>query len=967
MISSNQLRVALSFAFVICVTGIPARGSLPISPLARDTPVDFDREVLPFLRDNCLSCHSQTTTKGALNLETPELMLKGGEGGPAIVPGKAAESLLMQAAAHVDADLKMPPKDNKAKAKDLGPEQLALLKLWIDQGAKRGAKADRLVEWQPVPDTVNAIIAAAVTRDGQFAACSRANRLAVYHLPTGRRVANEEAHRDQANALAFSPDGTLLASAGYREVKLWRRTKETQKLTLTDTGALAAVSGDGKWLATADEKGTVKLWEFPAGKPGAVITAASGAITAMGFSSTSAKLACAAQDKSVTLWNVADGQPLAKVATPADVAALAWIGDKLATSGADGAIHIWSDALAPIKELKGHSGAVSALAAREALLFSAGADGIARVWDVEKGQSTIQVAHGAPLSAVAIRADGKRFASAGANKFTKLWDAAGNPVAELKGHRHLQDAADERDRALQIATATGALRKTGVTDAEKALKAAQDQIKKTTDAVPVKQTELEAKQKAATEAEAAKVTAEQALIGVEAELKKATEALPPVNAAADQSEKDLAALKAATPPDAAAIEKAKADVAAKKAAAAKAKTDREALDPKLKQAKEKSVAAVKAATDAAEATKRAEAARRAADTDVTSAKAEEQKATAAIPEAKALADAAEAARKKSEEEATAAKKTAAEADQPIKTIAFSPDNLVLVTAGDDQSIHTWSAETGVPIEVLPSQKSPIASIAFAPSGELVSAAADRSLAIWDLTISWKLERTIGTGNAGSPFVDRVSAVAFSRDGKVLATGGGEPSRGGELKLWNPATGELVRDLPNIHSDAVLALDFSPDDKFLLSGAADRMARVVDLATGKQAKSFEGHTQHVLGVSWSPDGRTIATAGADNTVKLWDWLTGDRKKSIDGYEKEVTGVLYTGAGAQLVTSSGDNKVRLLNADGGQVRVFAEIPEFMNTVAATADGKLVLAGGYDSTLRVWTAADGKPLAQFPPEKR
>ena len=121
------------------------------------------------------------------------------------------------------------------------------------------------------------------------------------------------------------------------------------------------------------------------------------------------------------------------------------------------------------------------------------------------------------------------------------------------------------------------------------------------------------------------------------------------------------------------------------------------------------------------------------------------------------------------------------------------------------------------------------------------------------------------------------------------------------------------------------------------------------------------------MSWSPDGRTIATAGADNSVKLWDWLTGDRKKNIDGYEKEVTGVAYTGAGAQLVTSSGDNKVRLLNADGGQVRLFPDIPEFMNTVAATADGKTILAGGYDSTLRLWTAADGKALAQFPPEKR
>ena len=103
---------------------------ISIAPLERATPVDFEREVVPFMRDNCLACHCQTTTKGGLNLETPELMLKGGDTGPAIIAGKGAESLALQAAAHTDDDLKMPPRDNKAKAHDLSPEQLALLKLW---------------------------------------------------------------------------------------------------------------------------------------------------------------------------------------------------------------------------------------------------------------------------------------------------------------------------------------------------------------------------------------------------------------------------------------------------------------------------------------------------------------------------------------------------------------------------------------------------------------------------------------------------------------------------------------------------------------------------------------------------------------------------------------------------------------------------------------------------------------------
>jgi WD40 repeat protein len=185
-------------------------------------------------------------------------------------------------------------------------------------------------------------------------------------------------------------------------------------------------------------------------------------------------------------------------------------------------------------------------------------------------------------------------------------------------------------------------------------------------------------------------------------------------------------------------------------------------------------------------------------------------------------------------------------------------------------------------------------------------------------------------------------------------------------LWDAATGKLVRDLPNIHSDAVFGLDFSPDDKFIVSGAADRIARVVDLATGKVAHSLEGHTHHVLSVSWSLDGRTVATAGADNVVKVWDAATGDRKKSIEGYDKEVTAVRFVGATGNLVTSSGDNKVRMVGVDGKEVRTFPEVVDFMESAAITADGKILVAGGQDSVLRVWNAADEAKVAAFAPEK-
>jgi len=213
-------------------------------------------------------------------------------------------------------------------------------------------------------------------------------------------------------------------------------------------------------------------------------------------------------------------------------------------------------------------------------------------------------------------------------------------------------------------------------------------------------------------------------------------------------------------------------------------------------------------------------------------------------------------------------------------------------------------------------------------------------------------------------VDRVNALRFSPDGKWLATGGGEPSRSGEIILWNVADGKKEKDFSNVHSDTVLALDFSPDGKYLASGGADRFVKVTDLASGKVAKSFEGHLHHVLGVSWKRDGRTLASSGADNVVKVWDFVTGERKKNIEGFNKEVTSVAFIDATDQALASSGDNQVRLVRENGESVRTFSGETDYVYSAMATPDGKIVVAGGQDSMLRVWNGLDGKTLMNFPP---
>ncbi|MEO6788722.1 MAG: WD40 repeat domain-containing protein, partial [Chthoniobacteraceae bacterium] len=253
--------------------------------------------------------------------------------------------------------------------------------------------------------------------------------------------------------------------------------------------------------------------------------------------------------------------------------------------------------------------------------------------------------------------------------------------------------------------------------------------------------------------------------------------------------------------------------------------------------------------------------------------------------------------------------------------------LTVATAGDDEVIRTWSAENDAGFDTFPGKLGPV--------------------------------RSIGTGDEKSPLANRVLTIEFSADGKLLATGGGVPSRSGEVKIWRVSDASLVREVTPSHSDTVFSLDFSPDGKFLATAGADKFVKVFDLSTGKLVKQLAGHTHYVFGVSWKADGRTLASSGADKTVKLWSFPEGQPLKTIEGFKSEVTSVRFVGIGGEMLATSGDTKVWLLKEDGGALRDFAGGKDFIFSAAYTPDGQFILGGGQDSTLRIWNATTGKIL--------
>lgn len=744
---------------------------------------DFYRDVFPFLKANCISCHNKTTTKAGLNMETPELMKKGGDSGPGIVSGKSDESLIVEASIHSD-DFEMPPPNNKSGAVNLTPEEIGVLKTWIDQGAKASVQQERQVTWKPLAPGVDPIYSIALSKDGRYAACGRSNRIHLYDLATRQFVGEITdpaekaggAHRAMVQSLAFSPDGTRLASGSYREVKIW-------KLTPGKSGGSAAA-------------------------------------------------------------------PVS--ATPADEALLK-----------------------KIAEIGKVAGVSHSLSADGKQIVTGCADGSVRVWDV----------------------------------------ATVKPVAELRGSPALTAQIGAFEWTIARETLEQAFQKAEVARIDTQNKALDELLKKANDAIVEMKKVLPEKQKAVKPTQDEKAVAQKAVDEVLALIAKAPEG--------------------------------KADAA---------------LEKKLKDAQEKLAPVAMKETSALAAVSATENNIKDAEADVkriTDSKAEN---TRLLATANAAADGAKKLQDKATADLATAKQSVAKPKGKPVAVALAPDGLRAAAVFDDGRLTVWAVATGTPVEEVTGTAAPTATLAARADGLFSATLPDGKVLTSAPTQVWAHERTLGGEKDPSLFIDRVNAVRFSPDGQRLAAGGGEPSRSGDLTLFDLATGKATATWRERHDDIVMCLDFSPDGKLLASGAADKIARVIEVASGKQVNLFEGHTHYVMGVAFRADGRVLATGGADGVVTSWDMILGERKKKIEGWTKEVTSLQFIGASNQIVTSSGDNRVRIVRDDGSEVRTIAGLPDFMQAAASNPSGTTLVGGGEDSTLRVWNGADGKEIAAF-----
>jgi len=308
---------------------------------------------------------------------------------------------------------------------------------------------------------------------------------------------------------------------------------------------------------------------------------------------------------------------------------------------------------------------------------------------------------------------------------------------------------------------------------------------------------------------------------------------------------------------------------------------------------------------------------------------------------------------------------------PVRAVTISPDKS-LVASGRGNQLHIYDAGSGKYIRSLydPNLKtadgkpakaahvSLIASLAFSPDGKYLVSGSFQEISIWDPHTGMLRHKITG-------FAHEVVAITVSPDSKLFATGGGVPTEDGEIKVFEAGTWKLITDIKNGHSDTVYGVSFAPDGKKIATASADKFIKVFEVPSGKFIKSFEGHTHHVLDVGWQNDGKLLASAGADNTVKIWDYEKGEQARTINAHGKQVTRLVFIGKTPQFATCSGDQQIKFFNAqNGGNTRNFGGNNDFIYTVAVSADGAVVVAGGQEGIVRVYNGNNGQLVRSLVP---
>jgi WD40 repeat protein len=296
-------------------------------------------------------------------------------------------------------------------------------------------------------------------------------------------------------------------------------------------------------------------------------------------------------------------------------------------------------------------------------------------------------------------------------------------------------------------------------------------------------------------------------------------------------------------------------------------------------------------------------------------------------------------------------------DQPIRSLVISPDGKLLAASGPAilrhlssntiPTVRLFDLTTSKRIALLENCSEP----AFSPDGTFLVLKEPGAIKLWKVADRQWHETLKGDA----------TCFAFSPDSKTLAIG---LNRDRVITFWDVASGKKSATLTG-HTGSLRALAFSPDGKLLASAAGDvggeRSLRLWDLATNKVLATLEGQKVFGTHVAFSPNGKILASIEADRTVYLWDVATGKPIGMPVRGGRFPSNVTFS-PDSTLVAITGDSNGRILlheTATGTLAGTLTGHPNKVDRPIFTPDGKALISAGDDPSVRLWDVADRKQL--------
>jgi eukaryotic-like serine/threonine-protein kinase len=312
----------------------------------------------------------------------------------------------------------------------------------------------------------------------------------------------------------------------------------------------------------------------------------------------------------------------------------------------------------------------------------------------------------------------------------------------------------------------------------------------------------------------------------------------------------------------------------------------------------------------------------------------------------------------------------------ITDITFDPSGGRIATAGEDRTVRVWRTTFDLDPFVLPGALGgTVNGVAFHPNKPLVATSnADGRLRVRESATGQEVSQISAHAavahEANAPDQTHVlagaCAVAYSRDGRQIATGGSD----GVVRAWDAATGRPVRSFRG-HQGPVTSVMFSPDGRRLASSSWDKTARIWDAVSGQSLHVLKAHARESTRVAFSPDGRLVATSSWDQRVILWDPENGQPVGELSGFVGQtvapVDSLAFSPNGEILAAASNPY------ATGGVIKVFdvrtrREVHSLAGhiygiyQVVFSPDGKRLASASCDGAMKIWDAATGQELFNF-----